>query len=86
MAKNKITDLRNIMFETMERLMSNDKDDQIDIEKAKAIADLGKVVVDSARVELDLLKSTVNLPSNVTQMGTGFLISGFVPNQSKNED
>lgn len=51
--KNKIEDLRNHLFETIEKL----KDGDIDIEKAKAIADLSQVIVNSAKVEVDFLKT-----------------------------
>ena len=79
MAKNKISDVRNLMFETIERLL--DKDDDMEINKAKAIASLGAVIVDSARLELDVLKAAGNLPQNIS--GTGFLLSDFVPETNK---
>jgi hypothetical protein len=52
MPRNKIEDLRNHLFETIEML----KDGDIDIEKAKTIADLSQVIVNSAKVENDFLK------------------------------
>jgi hypothetical protein len=56
MPRNKITDLRNLLFETIERCL--DKEDPIDVAKAKVIADLGQVIVNSAKVEVDyVLKS-----------------------------
>lgn len=48
--KNKMTDLRNHLFTALEALQ--DKDDPMDIDRAKAIADIGKVLVDSAKVEV----------------------------------
>lgn len=51
--KNKIQDLRNHLFETIEKL----KDGEINIEQARAIADLSQVVVNSAKVEVDFLKA-----------------------------
>lgn len=69
MARNKIEDLRNHLFETIELL----KEGEIDIEKAKAIADIGQVLVNTAKIEVDFLK-IVN--------GNG---SGFIPVDSKNE-
>lgn len=55
MPKNKIGDLRNLMFETIERLMDDD-DEGMDVEKAQAIANVGKVIVDSAKVEVMFMK------------------------------
>lgn len=62
--KNKIQDLRNHLFETLERL--KDEEDPMDIDRALAIAEVGKVIVDSAKAEAAFLKK-VNKRS-----GTGF--------------
>ncbi|MGP5281569.1 hypothetical protein ACTXNJ_10220 [Pseudomonas helleri] len=48
--KNKMTDLRNHLFATLEALQDPDK--PMDIDRAKAIAEVGKVLVDSAKVEV----------------------------------
>lgn len=48
--KNKMTDLRNHLFATLEALQ--DTDHPMDIDRAKAIAEVGKVLVDSAKVEV----------------------------------
>lgn len=56
MPKNKIEDLRNLLFETMEKLM--DDDDPMDLERAEAIGKVGQVIVNSAKVEVDFLKQT----------------------------
>jgi hypothetical protein len=66
--KNGIADLRDHLFETLEAL--KDKDDPMDIARAKAIADVGRVLVDSAKVEVEFLKTTGALKS------TGFLPDG----------
>lgn len=62
--KNKVEDLRNHLFEVIEGL----KDGSVDIEMAKAIADVGQVIVNSAKVEVDYLR--------VTGAAEG---SGFIP-------
>lgn len=54
--KNKIEDLRNHLFETLERL--KDDESPMDIDRALAIAEVGKVIVDSAKVECLFLKAT----------------------------
>lgn len=54
--KNSITDLRNHLFAALEGL--SDKDAPMDIERAKAIADVAQVAINSAKVEVDYLKAT----------------------------
>jgi hypothetical protein len=63
--KNKIDDLRNHLFATLEALQDDEK--PMDIARAKAVADVASVIVDSAKVEVDFVKATgaVN--------GTGFI-------------
>lgn len=52
--KNKIQDLRDHLFETLEAL--KDKENPMPIERAAAIADVAQVIVNSAKV--DALKLT----------------------------
>lgn len=54
MAKNKIDDLRNHLFETLEALKDDEK--PMDLDRARAVADVAKVIVDSAKVEVEFLK------------------------------
>lgn len=67
--KNKIDDLRNHLFETLEALKDDEK--PMEISRARAIADVAKVIVESAKVEVDFLKvsgalrSTDFLPTDV---------------------
>lgn len=60
-----IDDLRSHLFETLEGL--KDKANPMDIERAKAVATVAGVIVDSAKVEVEHLKLT------------GAIGSGFVP-------
>jgi hypothetical protein len=64
MARNKIEDLRNHLFETIEMLKEGD----MEIDKAKTIADVAQVIINSAKIEVDYLK-TINGIN-----GTGFFI------------
>lgn len=64
-AKNKIDDLRNHLFETLEAL--RDKDEPMELDRAKAVADVARVIVESAKVEVDMLKVTGGVS------GTGFI-------------
>ena len=65
MPKNKIEDLRNHLFETLEKL--NDKDEPMELDRAKTIADVAQVIVNSAKVEVDFIKATGR------DIGTGFI-------------
>lgn len=60
-AKNKISDLRDHLFETLEAL--KDKEEPMDIARAQAVADVARVIVDSAKVEVGFLKVTGALAS-----------------------
>ena len=73
MPKNKIEDLRNLLFETMERLM--DPDDPMDIKTATAVGDVAQVIVNSAKVETDFAK--------ITGRGSSEFIQGL-PSAEKN--
>lgn len=53
-AKSKITDLRDHLFDTLTAL--RDKDKPMEIDRARAIAEVAKVIVDTAKVEVDFLK------------------------------
>lgn len=54
MAKNKINDLRDHLFETLEALKDTEK--PMDLDRARAVADVARVIVESAKVEVDFLK------------------------------
>jgi len=61
MARNKLSDLRDHMFAAMERLDDEEMTtEQIknEIEKAKSIAMVGSVIINSAKIEIDYLKAT----------------------------
>jgi hypothetical protein len=66
--KNKIEDLRNHLFETLEAL--KDKDKPMDIDRAKAIAQVASVIIESAKAETRYLE--------VIGGGKG---SGFIPQE-----
>lgn len=61
MPRNKMDDLRNHLFETLESLKDEDK--PMELARAKAIADVAKVLVESAKVEVNFLKVTGALRS-----------------------
>ncbi len=55
MAKNKITDLRDHLFETIEALKDPDK--PMDLERARVISDVAQTIINTAKVEVDLVKA-----------------------------
>lgn len=55
MPKNKIEDLRNHLFATIEGLM--DKEEPMDLQRAKAVAQVGQVIINSAMAEVKALKA-----------------------------
>ena len=62
--KNKIGDLRNHLFETIEML--KDPESGMDVSTAKTIAEIGQVIINSAKVEVDFQK-------HVGGIGTDFI-------------
>ncbi len=58
MSKN-LTDLRTALFETLEGLKAG----TMDIDRAKMINEVGKTLVDTARVEVDFLSVTNGVES-----------------------
>lgn len=54
MARNKINDLRDHLFEALERLKEGD----IDIDTAQTMAEVAQVIINSAKIEVDFIKAT----------------------------
>ena len=54
--KNNFKELRSILFDTLRDV----KDDKMDVKKAKSISELSQTLINSAKVEVDYLKSTGN--------------------------
>lgn len=68
MARNKITDLRDHLFEVLERL----KDGEIDIETAQTMAEVSQVIINSAKIEVDFMKATgSNTDSGFIKLNSG---------------
>lgn len=67
MDQNKIEDLRGVLFDTM-RALKDDKN-PMELARAKAIADVAQVVINSAKAEVEYLKVTG------AKQGTGFITS-----------
>lgn len=65
MPANKIEHLRNHLFATLEALQDEDK--PMDLDRAKAVAEVGRVIIETAKVEVQFLKEVGGL-----QSGSGF--------------
>jgi hypothetical protein len=63
--KNRIEDLRNHLFATLESLQDEEK--PMDLDRAKTIADVAQTLINSAKVEVEFLRTTGQIS------GTGFL-------------
>jgi tRNA A37 threonylcarbamoyltransferase TsaD len=63
--KNKLTDLRNHLFVTMESLLDPDK--PMDIDRAKAVAEVAQTIINSAKVEVEYIRQIGS------KNGTGFI-------------
>ena len=70
MAKNKMTDLRDHLFATIEALSDTDK--PMDLDRAKAIADVAKVVVGSAKVEVEAMRVVALAGGRIDEPGEFF--------------
>jgi len=56
MAKNRLQDLRDHLFETLERLKDDDK--PMEVERARAVADVAHAIINSAKLEIRFLEVT----------------------------
>ncbi|MET4727384.1 hypothetical protein ABIE09_001178 [Lysobacter enzymogenes] len=65
--KNKIEDVRNHLFETLEALL--DRSAPMDIDRARAVAEVAQTIINSAKVEVDFMRVTDSV------RGTGFIPS-----------
>jgi predicted RNA methylase len=63
--KNKIEDLRNHLFATLEALQ--DKENPMELDRAKTISEVAQTIINSAKVEVDVMRTV-----GATQ-GTGFI-------------
>ena len=64
--KNRLVDLRNHLFATLEALQDEDK--PMDLARAKTIADVAQTLINSAKVEVDFINAVGG-----ESRGTGFI-------------
>jgi hypothetical protein len=65
--KNKVEDLRNHLFATLEGLLDPDK--PLDIERAKVVAQVSSVIIESAKVEVKAMELLNTNGSKFLQIG-----------------
>jgi len=61
MARNKISDLRDHLFAALERIDNDEltaEELQKELQKADAVAQIGSVIINSAKIEVDFMKAT----------------------------
>lgn len=73
--KNKMVDLRNHLFATLEALQ--DVENPMDLERARTVAEVAGKLIESAKVEVQYLKVTGAMT------GSGFIESQAAPGQLK---
>lgn len=54
--KNKMSDLRNHLFETLEALKDDEK--PMDLDRAKRISEIAQTIINSAKVEVEFMEAT----------------------------
>lgn len=57
MAKNKINDLRNHLFEVIE-MLKDEEANSMTIEKAETIAQVAQVIINTGKLETDYIRAT----------------------------
>jgi hypothetical protein len=67
MPRNKLEDLRNHLFEQLERLTDDELDLDKEVQRADAMCKIGNVLVQSAKAEIDFLRMI-----GTEGTGTGF--------------
>lgn len=74
--KNKISDLNDHLFEVIEMLKNNsdpnaDETEKMDLETAKRISEVGKVIIEGAKVQvqaLELIANAANPDATINSM------------------
>jgi len=70
MAKNKMSDLRDHLFETLEGL--KDKESPMELDRAKAVCQVAQTVINSAKAEVDYLRAAGELLGQTTDIKSDF--------------
>jgi hypothetical protein len=68
--KNKIEDLRDHLFATLEALQDQEK--PMELERARTISEVAQTIINSAKVEVDFMKHLGGKP-----------VTGFIPDETR---
>ena len=69
--RNKIEDLRDHLFATLESL--RDADSPMELDRAKAISEVAQTIINSAKVEIDHLRLISTAKIDLSGTGTRFI-------------
>jgi hypothetical protein len=70
MAKNRIADLRDHLFETLEAL--KDKEAPMELDRAKTICQVAQTVINSAKVEVEYLRTASEMLGQTAELKAEF--------------
>jgi hypothetical protein len=83
MARNKINDLRNHLFEVIE-MLKDDEPNSMTIEKAETIAQVAQVIINTGKLETDYIRATDGIRR--TNYQTDFINQNLLDNEeTKNQ-
>jgi hypothetical protein len=82
MARNKINDLRNHLFEVIE-MLKDDEANSMTIEKAETIAQVAQVIINTGKLETDYIRATDGIRR--TNYQTEFLNQNLLDNENQNQ-
>lgn len=78
MARNKINDLRNHLFEVIE-MLKDDEENSMTIEKAETIAQVAQVIINTGKLETDYIRATDGIRR--TNYQTDFINQNLLDNE-----
>lgn len=78
MARNKINDLRNHLFEVIE-MLKDEEPNSMTIEKAETIAQVAQVIINTGKLETDYIRATDGVRR--TNYQTDFINQNLLDNE-----
>jgi hypothetical protein len=78
MARNKINDLRNHLFEVIE-MLKDDEPNSMTIEKAETIVQVAQVIINTGKLETDYIRATDGVRRTTYQ--TEFINQNLLDNE-----
>ena len=78
MARNKINDLRNHLFEVIE-MLKDEEENSMTIEKTETIAQVAQVIINTGKLETDYIRATDGIRR--TNYQTDFINQNLLDNE-----